>query len=435
MDESQLEPRALEGNAPLNRPLRFLHVTSFYPPYAFGGDAMYLYRLCHQLGEAGHEVDVVHCVDSYRILHPAEPEVQFSEHPRVHRHELRSPFGRFAPLVSHQTGYPLLQQGKIQELLRQRAYDVIHFHNASLFGPGVLDIEAQHGSPVRFYTAHEHWLVCPTHVLWKFNERLCEKPECLKCVLLAKRPPQLWRYTDLLERKSEAIDQFFSPSEFSARMHAERGFKRPLECLPYFLAPADRDWQQPVERLHQRPYFLFVGRLEYIKGVQELIALWNQIPGHDLLIAGSGTRAEDLRLQAAGNPRIRFLGPQTQLQLGGLYYHAVACLVPSITYETFGIVAIEAFARKTPVIVHDLGGLAEVVEKSSGGLTYKTREELLAGIKQLGSAPGCRNELGEKGYQAFLRNWTPEAHLKLYYGWIERVRQNRSKTMTMSDTG
>jgi len=423
-----------EGNAPLNRPLRFLnrplrflHVSVFYPPYAFGGDAMYLYRLCHQLGDAGHEVDVVHCVDSYRIAHPAEPEVRFSEHPRVRRHELRSPFGRLAPLVSHQTGYPLLQQNKIRELIRERGYDVIHFHNASLFGPGVLDLEARHTDAIRFYTAHEHWLVCPTHVLWKFNERVCEKPECLKCVLMAKRPPQLWRYTDLLEKKSEAIDQFFSPSEFSARMHAERGFKRPLECLPYFLPAADRDWQQPGERPHQRPYFLFVGRLEYIKGVQELIALWDQIPGHDLLIAGHGTHAEDLRGQAAANPRIRFLGPQTQQELGGLYYHAVACVVPSITYETFGIVAIEAFARKTPVIVRALGGLAEVVEKSSGGLTFNSREELLAAIERVGSSPACRNDLGEKGYQAFLRNWTPEAHLKLYYGWIERIRQNRSQ--------
>jgi hypothetical protein len=60
-------------------------------------------------------------------------------------------------------------------------------------------------------------------------------------------------------------------------------------------------------------------------------------------------------------------------------------------------------------------------------LTYKTREELLAGIERLGSSPACRNELGEKGYQAFLRNWTPEAHLKLYYGWIERISQERSK--------
>ena len=46
-----------------------------------------------------------------------------------------------------------------------------------------------------------------------------------------------------------------------------------------------------------------------------------------------------------------------QSELGTLYFHALACIVPSITYETFGMIIIEAFARSTPVIVRDLGGL------------------------------------------------------------------------------
>ena len=43
----------------MSRPLRFLHFTTFYPPYSFGGDAMYLYRLAHALGDAGHDIDVL----------------------------------------------------------------------------------------------------------------------------------------------------------------------------------------------------------------------------------------------------------------------------------------------------------------------------------------------------------------------------------------
>jgi hypothetical protein len=69
---------------------------------------------------------------------------------------------------------------------------------------------------VKLYTSHEHWLICPTHVLWKFNQAACEKPECLRCTLHAKRPPQLWRYTGLLERMARDVDQFVSPSRFTA---------------------------------------------------------------------------------------------------------------------------------------------------------------------------------------------------------------------------
>jgi glycosyltransferase involved in cell wall biosynthesis len=401
--------------------MRFLHISTFYPPYSFGGDAMYVYRLCHQLGDRGHSVDVAHCVDSYHVLHPGEPEGKFAEHPNVRRCELRSSVGRLSPLISHQTGFPLLQQRKLRELLTGVPYDVIHIHNASLLGPGVFDLPAS-GNPIRFYTAHEHWLVCASHVLWKFDQRPCEKPECLKCVLKYRRPPQIWRYTNLLARKSEAIDQFFSPSEFTAQEHARRGFGKPVVCLPYFLDRVDTEWQHPGPRPNQRPYFFFVGRLEVIKGLQEVIAAWDDMPEYDLLVAGSGSYSEALRSQAKNNPRIRFLGHQSQAELGALYYHAVATVVPSVTYETFGIVCIEAFARKTPVVVHDLGGLAEVVDESHGGLRYRGREELVGAIRRLGESRYLRDELGENGYRAFLKHWTAEAHLEKYFGWIERVR-------------
>jgi glycosyltransferase involved in cell wall biosynthesis len=403
----------------MSRPLNFLHLTTFYPPYSFGGDAMYIYRLCHALGDAGHHVDVIHCVDSYHLLHPAPPPVQFSEHPNVVRHELRSPLKWLSPLVTQQTGEPYLKGKLIRRVLSSRPYDVIHFHNTSLLGPGVLEIEPS-GGAVKMYTTHEHWLICPMHVLWKFNNRACEKPECLRCVLQARRPPQLWRYTGFLNRASRHVDQFVSPSRFTAAMHRERGFPQPVDHLPYFIDRADQDWREPGPRPQEKPYFLFVGRLEVIKGLQSLIPLWNQVSGFDLLVAGTGMYERELREMARANPRIRFLGPLPQRQLGALYYHAQACIVPSITYETFGMIIIEAFARKTPVIVRDLGALPEVVHDSGGGFVYGTDEELLAAIERMANSTRERAELGERGYQAFIRWWCREAHMELYFDFVRR---------------
>lgn len=404
----------------MRRPLNFLHLTTFYPPYSFGGDAIYVYRLCHALGDAGHNVDVVHCVDSYHLLHPDPPRLEFAPHPRVRRHELRSRLGGLSPLLTYQTGRPLLKGRQLREILSSRHYDVVHFHNISLLGPRILTLEPA-GRPIKLYTAHEHWLICPTHVLWKFNRAPCDRPQCFQCTLRARRPPQLWRYTRLLERCSRHVDQFLSPSRFSAAMHASRGFSRPMACLPYFTESRDEDWQTPPLRPHPRPYFLFVGRLEAIKGLQTLIPLWNQVNGADLLVAGTGTQADQLRAMAGSDPRIRFLGEQSQQQLGALYYHAVACIVPSLTYETFGIVSIEAFARKTPVIVRDLGALPEVVDESGAGFVFRTGRELLEAIEALLASPGLREELGERGYEAFRRNWSPEAHLTRYFDIIEET--------------
>lgn len=404
----------------MSRPIRFLHLTTFYPPYSFGGDAMYVHRLAHALGDAGHRVDIVHCVDAYRLLHPDQPEGGLAEHPRVRVFGLRSRLGWLSPLLAHQTGRPLLEARRIRRLMAEGAYDIVHYHNISLLGPRVLAYEPP-GNAIKLYTAHEHWLVCPTHVLWKYGRRPCEKPRCLSCVLLAGRPPQAWRYGSLLERSSRHVDRFLAPSRFTARMHAERGFARRLDVLPYFQERVDGEWRDPGPRPHPRPYFLFVGRLEAIKGLGELIDLWSAVPDADLVVAGTGGLAGDLRSRAAGNPQIRFLGAVTQAELGPLYAHAIACLVPSLTYETFGMVVIEAFARKTPVIARDLGALPEIVREADGGLTYRSPQDLLAAMNALASSPELREEMGESGYRAFLRSWTREAHLERYMGLLREI--------------
>jgi glycosyltransferase involved in cell wall biosynthesis len=409
----------------MSRPLNFLHLTTFYPPYSFGGDAVQLYRLAHALADSGHHVDVVHCVDSYHLLHPAEPPVAYREHPNVVRHELRSGHGSLSPLLTQQTGRPWLKRKAIGEVLRRRPYDVIHFHNISLLGPEILSIHPAEGQPVKIYTTHEHWLICPTHVLWKFNRAPCEKPDCLRCTIQAKRPPQLWRYTGLLDRMAEHVDQFVAPSRFTARMHAERGFPRPVDYLPNFIDRVDDDWRKPAPRPQAAPYFLFVGRLERIKGLQTLIAIWDRAPQCDLLVAGTGSYEAELRAMAAANPRIKFFGPLPQRELGALYHHAIACIVPSITYETFGMISVEAFARKTPVVARDLGALPEVVQDSGGGFLYRTDDELLQALERFANSPELRAELGQKGYEAFLRWWCREAHLRTYFEYLNRSAERK----------
>lgn len=398
---------------------------------------MYIYRLAHALGDMGHESDVIHCTDSYHLLHPSEPPIKFAEHPLVKRHELRSSYKWLSPLLTQQTGRSFMKRKAMRNVFASKEYDVIHYHNISLLGPEVLTFEPSGKSAVKIYTTHEHWLICPTHVLWKFGERACEKPDCLRCTIKARRPPQLWRYTNHLKETGSYVDQFVSPSRFTANMHKERGFPYPVAHLPYFIERADEDWQKPSQRPHENPYFLFVGRLEVIKGLQTLIKVWERITDYDLLVAGTGDYEQQLREQAEDNPRIKFLGALSQKELGSLYFHAIASIVPSITYETFGMIIIESFARKTPVIVRDLGALPEVVNESNGGFVYQTDNELLEAVERISASPVLRSQLGENGYRVFVQNWSKEAHVKLYFDFLERTatrKFNKIPWKTNTDT-
>jgi len=179
----------------------------------------------------------------------------------------------------------------------------------------------------------------------------------------------------------------------------------------------------PGPRPQAEPYFLFVGRLELIKGLQTLIGIWDRVGPYDLLVAGTGGYEPQLRAMAAGNPRIKFLGPLPQEKLGALYYHALACIVPSVTFETFGLTRLEEFARKTPVVVRDLGALPEIVEDSGAGFVYRTDEELPAALGQI--ADGLRAELGEKGYRGFVHLWSREAHMKMYFEFLEKAAEKK----------
>ena len=138
-------------------------------------------------------------------------------------------------------------------------------HNISLLGPDVLTLEPGLGRAVKLYTAHEHWLICPGTCSGSSTSAPARAP--VPAVYdYGQTPTQLWRYTELLERASRHVDQFVSPSRFTARMHSERGFRAPLAHLPHFLDRVDDDWQAPAPRPQEDPYFLFVGRLETVKG-------------------------------------------------------------------------------------------------------------------------------------------------------------------------
>jgi glycosyltransferase involved in cell wall biosynthesis len=406
-------------------------LTTFYPPYNFGGDGIAVRRLARALVRRGHHVTVVHDADAYLTLSGGEPNDARPEADGVEVIGLRSGAGALSILLTQQLGAPVVNGRRIRRILAEGDYDVINYHNVSLIGgPGLLS----YGSAVKLYTAHEHWLVCPTHVLWRHRREACPGRQCLRCVLRHRRPPQAWRYTGFLQRQLSHVDALIAFSEFSRAKHREFGLQRDMEVVPGFLP----EEQQPAGEApaSEGPYFLFVGRLERLKGLHDLIPVFADHRFAELVVAGDGEEGAALRDQAARlKAAVRFLGRVPERELAPLYRNATAVVVPSLGYETFGYVLIEAFRQGTPVLARRIGPFPEIVERCGGGQLFTTRDELAAALRRLQCDSAHRQNLARAAYAGFVEHWTESAVVPRYLAVVRRVAQARKARRVLEALG
>ena len=401
--------------------MKFCMVTTFYPPYHFGGDATYVRALSRALVRRGHEVTVVHCEDAY-ALRGSAPVESADEEEGITVHRLKSAAGVLSPIITQQAGIPGLKSAALRKILAA-PFDVVNFHNVSLVGgPGVLSLS---NAPINLYTLHEHWLVCPTHIFWKNRREACDKRQCFRCSIRSGIPPQLWRYGPFVGRALEAIDLFLSPSEYTARRHAQLlPVADRIAVLPLFAARPSLDAQSVAQRSGR---FLFVGRLTPAKGITALLESFARWPEHGLDVVGEGELSEMLRSRFAAHDNIRFLGALPQGDLGRLYREAAALVMPSLAPETFGLTIVEAFAHGTPAIVRVAGGNREAVDASGAGILYEDEGGLRAALDQIAGDPQATSRLGERAREAFEAHYTEDLHVDGYLANIETVRQRKEK--------
>jgi glycogen(starch) synthase len=160
---------------------------------------------------------------------------------------------------------------------------------------------------------------------------------------------------------------------------------------------------------------LFVGRLVHEKGAQTLInampKVLTRVNAKFVVVGDGGMR--DFLMGQVRNMRlahkILFAGFLDDQSLRYLYSCADVCVVPSL-YEPFGITALEAMAAKTPVVVSDTGGLAEIVEHDKTGVKIHpdNSDSLAWGITRVlldsGYAEWLKSNAYSKIQEAY--NWT-----------------------------
>jgi glycosyltransferase involved in cell wall biosynthesis len=203
-----------------------------------------------------------------------------------------------------------------------------------------------------------------------------------------------------------------------------------------FTVPAMRPACLPVS-IRPKSYLLFLGRIVQQKGIDVLLEALALLRGRcdlELLVAGRGPERpalETLTSRLGLSGQVHFVGQTAGLQKLWLLQNSLCMVVPSRTYEAFGVVAVESFAAGRPVIATQLRGLADLVrpEVTGGLVPPESPPRLAEAIERLVRDPVRADAMGNAARQ-FVRafDWRDIAlrHLELYEELIANGRRTRT---------
>lgn len=211
-----------------------------------------------------------------------------------------------------------------------------------------------------------------------------------------------------LKTYHELVDCSVAATEFSRAKFVAAGFKPDkIVVKPNFMD------QDPGPRERAGDYAVFTGRLSQEKGVATLVAAWERVhSGIPLKIVGDGPLRANLEAhaKARGLKGITFCGRLSREESIATVKGSRFQITPSVWYEGFPMVIVEAFACGVPVLCSRLGGMQEIVEESSTGLHFNPgdAEDLAGKVEWAWNHPAELAEMGLAARRKFETDYTAE---------------------------
>jgi glycosyltransferase involved in cell wall biosynthesis len=307
---------------------------------------------------------------------------------------------------------------RVRELIRRERPDVMHCTNSfPLLSPSAHYAARAEGVPV-VQALHNFRLLCTNGFLFH-DGRVCE--DCLHtalpwpavahgCYRGSRAGSAVVAAVNVVHSRAgawrHAVDLFATPSEFARQKFVDSGF------------PSDRVIARPnFLKLDPGPgrgsggYAVFVGRLSGEKGLDTLLGAWKTMRSDlRLKIVGDGPERGRLAAAAAGDSRIELVGRLSQADTLAVIGSASCLIMPSLWYETFGRVAMEALAVGTPVIASRLGAMIEIVTDGQTGALFEAGNAaaLSAAVDGLVSEPARLVCMRSAARRRFLEGFTAD---------------------------
>lgn len=366
--------------------MRVLHVTPYYlPARRYGGPIQTIHGLCTNLAKRGHEVHVF----TTNVNGRSDSNVPIGT--PVDLDGVRIWYFRSEFLRSFYFS-PAMQRALFNRI---KNYDLIHIHSIYTWPTGAATQMAR-----RFRIPY---IVSPRGMLVK--GLIQREKRLLKTV-----------WIQLIGRRClENAAGIHMTTELEASEAEKFGFKLPQlfvvpngvgdEILNHLnikkISPA-------IENiLKKTPFLLFLGRVDWKKGLDRLIPALAYVPGVHLVIAGNDDEnylpiLEKLAGRYKVRDRIVMTGPVYGGEKIALLKGASLFVLPSYS-ENFGVAVLEAMAVGCPVVVTPQVGLADVVRKAGAGRVVDGDPKILGeSLRDMLRKPLLLKEMGKSGEKVVL---------------------------------
>jgi len=372
--------------------MKILHIVpSYIPAYRYGGPIRSVHGLCKGLAQRCHEVHVF----TTNVDGPNNSDV---------------PLGVPVDIDGVKVWYypsqrlrRLYYSPDMKKALKQsiNSFDIVHLHSVFLW-PTLLGARICQKNQVPY-------LVAPRGMLVK--DLIKRKNSWIKSLWIKLFEQYTLEHASGIHVTSRLEEDELKPF----------GFKLP----PIFMIPNGIDIPNAISQKRANDTILFLGRVNWKKGLDRLIETMAYVPKGKLIIAGNDEegyqkKLDKIAIKNGVSNRIQFIGPVYNEDKEKLLSSVSMLVLPSYS-ENFGIVVLEAMSYGCPVIVTPEVGLADVVAKSGAGLVCEGDPEILGkNINRLLDNPDLGVEMGKMGQQIVEEqfSWAVIAHQ------MEKVYQN-----------
>ncbi len=367
------------------KPLKVLHVVpSYYPAIRYGGPIESVHGLCKGLVQSGMEVHVyttnVNGEDDSDV--PLDVPVNIDG---VKVWYFQSSYGRRL-YYSRKMKYKLIDH--------MCDFDIVHLHSVFLWPTWMAArCAARQGVP---------YVISPRGML--VSDLIKRKSRWVKT---------LW--INLIEKKSfRQAAGIHATSEVEIKELSNLGLNIPFVfCIANGVEiPSDLDLDQNNnDTAYEKPYVLYLGRINWKKGLDRLIKSWKSVKDVNLIVAGNDeenfqNQLENLARTEGVSERIQFIGSVKGTQKWSLYRHAALLVLPSYS-ENFGNVVLEAISVGCPVVITPEVGLAPMVSQYTVGSVVKGDPLTLASeINALISDEQLRSNMSRNGVRVARCDYT-----------------------------